>query len=99
LFSGPTAVAICDGEFSAAAKVFIDYGRDFSEIKIKGGVFEGEVVDLSKIERIAKLPSKQELVSEFVGLLSAPMSNLVGTLEQVCSNIVGVLEALQKKKN
>jgi large subunit ribosomal protein L10 len=99
LFSGPTAVAICDGESSAAAKVFIDYGKDFPEIKIKGGIFEGEVVDVSRIERIAKLPSRQELLSEFIGLLSAPMGNLVGVLEQACSNIVGVLEALKEKKD
>ncbi len=98
LFSGPTAVAICDGESSAAAKVFIDYGKDFPEIKIKGGIFEGEVVDVSRIERIAKLPSRQELLSEFIGLLSAPMGNLVGALEQARSNIVGVLEALKEKK-
>lgn len=98
LFSGPTAVAICDGESSAAAKVFVDYGEDFPEIRIKGGIFEGEVVDVSGIERIAKLPSRQELVSEFVGLLSAPMSNLVGVLEQARSNIVNVLEGLKEKK-
>lgn len=98
LFSGPTAIAICDGESSAAAKVFIDYGKDFPEIKIKGGIFEGEVVDLSRIERIAKLPSRQELISEFIGLLGAPMGNLVGVLEQARSNIVGVLEGLKAKK-
>jgi large subunit ribosomal protein L10 len=99
LFSGPTAVAICDGESSAAAKVFVDYGKDFPEIKLKGGIFEGEVVDVSRIERIAKLPSRQELLSEFIGLLSAPMGNLVGVLEQTRSNIVGVLEALKEKKD
>ena len=98
LFSGPTAVAICDGESSAAAKVFIDYGEDFPEIKIKGGIFEGEVVDVSRIERIAKLPSRQELLSEFIGLLGAPMGNLVGVLEQARSSIVGVLEGLKEKK-
>ena len=98
LFSGPTAVAICDGESSAAVKVFVDYGRDFPEIRIKGGIFEGEVVDVPGIEKIAKLPSRQELVSEFVGLLSAPMGNLVGVLEQARSNIVNVLEGLKEKK-
>lgn len=98
LFSGPTAIAICDGESSAAAKVFIDYSEDFPEIKIKGGIFEGEVVDVSRIEQIAKLPSRQELISEFVGLLSAPMGNLVGVLEQARSNIVNVLEGLKENK-
>lgn len=98
LFSGPTAIAICDGESSAVAKVFVDYSEDFPEIRIKGGIFEGEVVDISRIEQIAKLPSRQELISEFVGLLSAPMGNLVGVLEQARSNIVNVLEGLKEKK-
>jgi len=98
LFSGPTAIAICDGESSAVAKVFVDYSKDFPEIRIKGGIFEGEVVDISRIEQIAKLPSRQELISEFVGLLSAPMGNLVGVLEQARSNIVNVLEGLKEKK-
>ncbi len=98
LFSGPTAIAICDGESSAAAKVFIDYSEDFPEIRVKGGIFEGEVVDVSRIEQIAKLPSRQELISEFVGLLSAPMGNLVGVLEQARSNIVNVLEGLKENK-
>ncbi len=98
LFSGPTAIAICEGESSAVAKVFVDYSKDFPEIRIKGGIFEGEVVDISRIEQIAKLPSKQELISEFVGLLSAPMGNLVGVLEQTRSNIVNVLEGLKEKK-
>lgn len=99
LFSGPTAVALCEGESSAAAKVFIDYSEDFPEIRVKGGIFEGEVVDVSRIEQIAKLPSRQELISEFVGLLSAPMGNLVGVLEQARSNIVNVLEGLKEKKD
>lgn len=98
LFSGPTAIAICDGESSAAAKVFIDYEKDFPFVRVKGGMFEGEVVNASKIERIAKLPSRQELMSELVGLLGAPMSNLVGIVKQAQSKIVWVLEGLKEKK-
>ncbi len=98
-FSGPTAIAICEGESSEAAKVFIDYGKNFPEVKIKGGMFEGEVVDVSKIERIAKLPSRQELISEFVGLLCAPLGNLAGVLEQLGSKIVYALEELKEKKS
>ena len=98
LFSGSTAIAICDGESSAMAKVFVDYSEDFPSVRIKGGIFEGEVVDASRIERIAKLPSRQQLVSELVGLLAAPMGNLVGVLKQAQSKVVFVLEGLKEKK-
>lgn len=99
LFSGSTAIAICDGESSAMAKVFVDYSEDFPAVRIKGGIFEGEVVDASRIERIAKLPSRQQLVSELVGLLAAPMGNLVGVLKQAQSKVVFVLEGLKEKKS
>ncbi len=99
LFAGPTAIGICNGESSVAAKVFVDYGADYPEIfKIKGGLFEGEVVDIKKIERIAKLPSRKDLISELVSVLSAPMSNLVGILENTRSQVVYVLEDLKNKK-
>ncbi len=99
LFSGPTAVGICDGESSAAAKVFVEYGKDHPEIfKIKGGLFEGELIDVGKIERISNLPAREYLISEFVGLLSASMSGLAGVLEHVRSQIVYVLEDVKNKK-
>ena len=99
LFSGSTAIAICDGESSGMAKVFVDYGRDFPAVSVKGGIFEGEVVDASKIERIAKLPSRRQLVSELAGILAAPMGNLVGVVKQAQSKIVLVLEGLKEKKS
>ena len=99
LFSGSTAIAICDGESSGMAKVFVDYSRDFPPVGIKGGIFEGEVVDASKIERIASLPSRQQLISELAGLLAAPVSGLVGVVKQAQSKIVFVLEGLKEKKS
>ena len=50
---------------------------------IKGGVFEGKVVDANFIKEVANLPSKEGLVSMLLSVLQAPMRNLAYSLSQV----------------
>ena len=97
LFEGPTAIAICD-EPTTAAKVFVDSKKNFPAIKIKGGFLEGKVVDQNEIIKISQLPTREELISQFAGLLIAPMSNFVGTLSQLQARVIYALNALKEKK-
>jgi large subunit ribosomal protein L10 len=98
LFVGPTAVAICESDASAAAKVFVDSAKKIPNLKLKGGIVEGTVVDESGITDISKLPSRQELIAQFVGLLAAPMSNLLGAITQMQSKVLYALDAVKEKK-
>ncbi|NIP31119.1 MAG: 50S ribosomal protein L10 [Candidatus Dadabacteria bacterium] len=98
LFIGPTAVAICEKDSPKIAKIFIKSTGDFPSLKIKGGIIEGKVVNPSEIEEISKLPSREELIAKFIGLLSAPMSNVVGTLKQMQTKVVYALNAVKDKK-
>lgn len=97
LFEGPTAIAICD-EPTTVAKVFVDSKKKFPAIKIKGGFLEGKVVDQNEIIKISQLPTREELISQFAGLLIAPMSNFVGTLSQLQARVIYALNALKEKK-
>jgi large subunit ribosomal protein L10 len=98
LFEGPTAVAICESDASAAAKVFVDSAKKLPNLKLKGGIVEGTVVGESGITDISRLPSRQELIAQFIGLLAAPMSNLLGTLNQMQSKVLYALDAVKEKK-
>lgn len=98
LFIGPTAIAICSGEPTAVAKAISDNQKKFEPIVIKGGMVDGTVMDAQEVERLAKLPPRDVLLSQLVGLLSSPLSNFVGTLKQVQSGILNVLTALKEKK-
>lgn len=98
LFQGPTAVAICEKDSPKVAKIFVDSLDDLPALKIKGGIVEGKVVGFDEIKEISKLPSREELITKFVTLLSAPMSNVASTLKQMQTKVVYALNAVKEKK-
>ncbi len=93
--SGPTALAISYDEPSALAKALVAYAKDNEKFEIKGGVVEGEVVDLDTIRRLAALPSKLELQGMLAGTLQAPLRNLAGTLYSLLGHVRNALEQRQ----
>lgn len=93
--SGPTALAIAYDEPSALAKALVGYAKDNEKFEIKGGVVEGEVVDLDTIRRLAALPSKLELQGMLAGTLQAPLRNLAGTLQSLLGHVRNALEQRQ----
>jgi large subunit ribosomal protein L10 len=69
--TGPTAVAFAYEEASAVAKVLVNYAKDNEKLEIKGGVVDGEVIDLAGVQALSKLPGKQELRGMLAGTIQA----------------------------
>ncbi len=80
---GPTAIVIDNNDYSAPAKVIYKYAKDSETYKIKGGILEGKVISAEEIIELAKLPSKEELLSKLAGGLLGTISKLAVGLEQV----------------
>ena len=68
------------------------------KFNVKAAYFEGKIVESDKVAAISKLPSKQELLGQLVGMLQSPMSKFAATLRGGMSSFVGVLSALEKSK-
>jgi large subunit ribosomal protein L10 len=98
LFEGPTAVAICENDPTAVAKVFMESLKKLPHLKLKGGVVEGSIIGESEISDLSKLPSRQELIAQFLGLLQSPVSNFLGTLNQLQSKLIYALTAVKDAK-
>ena len=98
LFVGSTAVAFCSEDSAAAAKVFVKSAKDLELLNIKGGLLEGKLVSVEEIETISKLPSRVELIGQFMGLLNSPMSSFLYSLQNMQSKLLYALEALKEKK-
>lgn len=98
LFEGPTAVAICESDPSAVAKVFVNTIKDAPQLKLKGGFVDGSVLDGEAISELSKLPSRPEMLAKIMGLLKAPMSNVVGALNQMQTKLLYALEAVKETK-
>lgn len=99
LFDGPTAIAICEQDSPEIAKVFVKSSEKLPNLKIKGGLIEGTVVNQSEIESISKLPSREELIAQFMGIVTTPLNNFATSLKQMQLKFVYALESLKNKKD
>ena len=99
--SGCTAFAYSDQDPVAPIKVIKDYKKKNKEAKIevKGCLFEGQIFKADQADALASLPTRDALLSQFVGILQAPMSNMVGVLKATAQKLAGVLESVKNQKN
>lgn len=75
IFKGPTAIAFSNEEVVAPAKIISEFAKEAEVVEIKGGVIEGKVASLELISKIAKLPSREGLLSMLLSVLQAPIRN------------------------
>ena len=102
MLTGMTAFAFTDTDPVAPVKVINEFNKnlkkDESNLVIKGCIFEGKVFGPEQADAIAKLPTREVLLAQFVGLLQAPMTKLLGTLQNTGQKLVGTLEEIKKQK-
>lgn len=103
LLKGMTAFAFSDDDAVAPIKVINEFNKQVKKGKkalvVKGCMFEGKIFGPEQADALSKLPSRSELISQFIGVLKAPMSNLVNVLAGTGRNLVGILESLKSKKS
>ena len=80
---GPTAVIMTSGDYLEPTKVIYNFTKDHDFYKIKGGVIEGKVMTAEEIITLAKLPSREQLLSMLAGALLGNISKLEIALDQV----------------
>jgi large subunit ribosomal protein L10 len=94
LLVGPTAIAFGNDE-SATAKAVLDAVRPFAKIvKITGAVLGSSRIDADGVTRLATLPSREVLLSEALGAISAPMSTVAGLFDAPLRDVIGLVDAL-----
>ncbi len=95
LFTGPTAIAYSDDPV-APAKVAVSFEKKLEKFKIIGGAYDGEKIDLKKINFLASLPSMDELRGKIVGLISAPAQKIASLMKEPAGQIARLVNAQSK---
>jgi len=80
---GPTAVILNNEDYLEPAKAIYNFAKDNDFYKIKGGVIEGKVMTAEEIITLAKLPSRETLLSMLAGALLGNISKFAVALDQV----------------
>jgi large subunit ribosomal protein L10 len=96
LLEGPTAftfVAAEGGDVALAAKALSQFRRANQLLEFKGGRMGGEALSIDQIESIARLPAREVLDGQLVGVLASPVTGLVRLLNQL---IAGLAQQLQQ---
>lgn len=83
LLEGPTAVIMGNEDYLEPSKVIYNFTKSNEFYKIKGGIIDGKVMTAEEIITLAKLPSKETLLSMLAGGLLATISKFAVALDQV----------------
>ncbi len=80
---GPTAIAISKEDATAPARVLYEFAKDAEALELKAGVVEGTFYDAEGIKLIATIPSRETLLSKFLGSIQSPVANFARVIKQV----------------
>lgn len=83
LLEGPTAITFSYEDYVEPAKVLYNYAKDSEFYKIKGGVMDGKVISVDEVLKLAKLPSREMLLTQLATVLLANIRNVAVVLDQV----------------
>ena len=93
LLEGPNAIAISKEDATAPARILAKFAKTADALELKAGVVEGTFYDAAGIKAIASVPSREELLSKFLGSIQSPITNLARVLNQIAEQGGGAAEA------
>jgi large subunit ribosomal protein L10 len=100
LLTGPTALTFVRGDAALAAKAISTFNRETELLAFKGGLMNGEALDPEQLQSIARLPSRDVLYGQLVGVVASPITGLVRGLNALLSGVAVALgQVLEKKES
>ena len=83
ILEGPSGFAFSYDDATAPARVLNDARKAYKKMEFKGGIIEGEYFDKENIEKIAAIPSRDTLISKFMGSIQSPIANFARVVAQI----------------
>jgi len=96
--TGPTAMAFCLADPIIGAKILAEFQKKNNKLELKAFVFDDKIYDKNYVDKIAKLPSPEQIRAQAVGTISAPLRNMVGVLNGLLTTIVNLINEIKKQK-
>ena len=103
LLEGPVAYIALKGDPVAAAKVLVNFGKDFPALKIKGGFYDFQGlkkwVSADECKRLSAVGTRHELLGKLASVFYSSVAGIAGVLQAPMRDFVLVLSAVKDKKN
>jgi large subunit ribosomal protein L10 len=98
LLEGPTALTFVRGDAALAAKALQTFRRETEKLEFKGGLLGAEALDSEQILALARLPAREVLYAQLVGVVASPVTGLVRTLNALIAGLALQLGQIAEKK-
>jgi large subunit ribosomal protein L10 len=96
---GPTALTFVRGDAAMAAKAIATFNRETQLLTFKGGLLDGDALDAEQILAISRLPARDVLYGQLVGMVASPITGLARGLNALLSGVaIALNEVLGKKE-
>jgi large subunit ribosomal protein L10 len=96
--AGPTALTFVRGDVATAAKAIADYARATQLLPFKGGLMDGATLDVDQLRSLSRLPSRDALYGQLVGVVASPVGGLVRSLAALVGGLASALGQVRDKK-
>ena len=95
---GPLVMAFSQEDPGAAARVLKDFAKENDKLIVKALSVSGQLLAASEIDRLAKLPTKDQAISMLMSVMQAPVTKLARTLNEVPGKLVRTVAAIRDDK-
>lgn len=95
---GPVVMAFSQEDPGAAARVIKDFSKENEKLVVKALSVGGQLLAASEIDRLAKLPTKEQAISMLMSVMQAPVTKLARTLNEVPGKLVRTVAAIRDDK-
>jgi len=95
---GPLVLAFSQEDPGAAARVISDFAKENEDLAVKLVSISGKLLDASEVDRLAKMPNKEQAISMLMSVMKAPVEKFVRTLNEPHAKLVRTVAAVREQK-
>jgi large subunit ribosomal protein L10 len=96
--TGPIVLAFAQNDPAEAARVLNDFTKKHEALVIKALALSGKLLDASELKRLADMPTREQALAMFMGVLQAPIAKFVRTLAEPNNKLARTMAALRDQK-
>jgi large subunit ribosomal protein L10 len=96
--TGPLVLAFSQEDPGAAARVIQAFAKDNAKLEVKVVSIGGKLLDAKELDRLAKMPTKEQAIAMLMGVMKAPIQKFVRTLAEPHAKLARTIAAVRDQK-
>lgn len=97
-FTGPVILGFSLEDAGSAARVVSAFGKNHEALKVTAISFSGQLLPGEQLDRLAKLPTRDEALAMLLRTMKAPVTKLVSTTREPVAKFTRTVAAVRDQK-